>query len=118
MTLAKDFSLSAVIAGFITVLVGFSGAGVIVFKAAQALGATPSEIGSWIWALGVGYGAHECDIILAVQNARGHGLVYAGSGFVDSSGGRHFYAGSDWGFFNLRIAAGNLRGLPAGLSGR
>ncbi|KPQ36268.1 MAG: benzoate membrane transport protein [Phormidesmis priestleyi Ana] len=56
MTLAKDFSLSAVIAGFITVLVGFSGAGVIVFKAAQALGATPSEIGSWIWALGWGMG--------------------------------------------------------------
>ncbi|MEO1395674.1 MAG: benzoate/H(+) symporter BenE family transporter [Cyanobacteria bacterium J06634_5] len=56
MTLTKDFSLSAVIAGFITVLVGFTSAGVIVFQAAQALGATPAEIGSWIWALGAGMG--------------------------------------------------------------
>lgn len=56
MTLAKDFSLSAVIAGFITVLVGFTSAGVIVFQAAQALGASPAEIGSWMWALGLGMG--------------------------------------------------------------
>lgn len=56
MTLAKDFSFSAVIAGFITVLVGFTGAGVIVFQAAQALGASPAEIGSWMWALGLGMG--------------------------------------------------------------
>ena len=56
MTLAKDFSLSAVIAGFITVLVGFTSAGVIVFQAAQALGASPAEIGSWMWALGIGMG--------------------------------------------------------------
>ncbi len=56
MTLIKDFSLSAVIAGFITVLVGFTGAGVIVFQAAQALGATQAEIASWMWALGWGMG--------------------------------------------------------------
>ena len=30
----KDFSLSAAIAGFVSVLVGFSSAGVIVFQAA------------------------------------------------------------------------------------
>lgn len=56
MTFAQDFSLSAVIAGFVSVLVGFTSAGVIVFQAAQALGATPVEIGSWIWALGLGMG--------------------------------------------------------------
>ena len=56
MTISKDFSISAVIAGFVTVLVGFTGAGVIVFQAAQSLGATPAEIGSWIWALGWGMG--------------------------------------------------------------
>ncbi|MEL6399518.1 MAG: benzoate/H(+) symporter BenE family transporter [Cyanobacteria bacterium J06626_4] len=56
MTIAKDFSISAVIAGFVTVLVGFTGAGVIVFQAAQSLGATPVEIGSWLWALGWGMG--------------------------------------------------------------
>ncbi|NJO52227.1 MAG: hypothetical protein HC840_25695, partial [Leptolyngbyaceae cyanobacterium RM2_2_4] len=36
----SDVSFSAVVAGFVTVLVGFTGAGVIVFQAAQALGAT------------------------------------------------------------------------------
>ena len=56
MTISKDFSISAVIAGFVTVLVGFTGAGVIVFQAAQSLGAPPAEIGSWIWALGWGMG--------------------------------------------------------------
>ncbi|MEL6855323.1 MAG: benzoate/H(+) symporter BenE family transporter [Cyanobacteria bacterium J06607_13] len=56
MTFIRDLSFSAVIAGFISVLVGFTGAGVIVFQAAQTLGATPVEIGSWIWALGLGMG--------------------------------------------------------------
>ncbi|NER85432.1 MAG: hypothetical protein F6K42_39270, partial [Leptolyngbya sp. SIO1D8] len=55
-TVLKDFSLSAAIAGFVTVLVGFTSAGVIVFQAAQALGASPTEIGSWLWALGLGMG--------------------------------------------------------------
>ncbi len=51
-----DLSVSAVIAGFVTVLVGFTSSAVIVFQAAQALGAGPREIGSWMWALGLGMG--------------------------------------------------------------
>lgn len=51
-----DLSISAVIAGFVTVLVGFTSSAVIVFQAAQALGAGPREIGSWMWALGLGMG--------------------------------------------------------------
>jgi benzoate membrane transport protein len=54
--LLRDASLSAVVAGFVTVLVGFTSSAVIVFQAAQALGATPAEIGSWMWALGLGMG--------------------------------------------------------------
>jgi benzoate membrane transport protein len=54
--LVQDFSISAVIAGFVSVLVGYSSAAVIVFQAAQALGATEAEIGSWMWALGLGVG--------------------------------------------------------------
>ncbi|MEM7061606.1 MAG: benzoate/H(+) symporter BenE family transporter [Cyanobacteria bacterium P01_B01_bin.77] len=53
---SQDFSISAAIAGFVSVLVGFTGAGVIVFQAAQAMGASPIEIGSWLWALGWGMG--------------------------------------------------------------
>ncbi|NEZ66889.1 benzoate transporter BenE [Leptolyngbyaceae cyanobacterium CCMR0082] len=56
MTFFKDFSLSAVISGFVSILVGFTSAAVIVFQAAQTLGANPTEIGSWLWALGWGMG--------------------------------------------------------------
>jgi benzoate membrane transport protein len=52
----KDLSLSAVIAGFIAVLVGFTSSAAIVFQAAQALGASPEQITSWMWALGMGTG--------------------------------------------------------------
>ncbi|MEM9447356.1 MAG: benzoate/H(+) symporter BenE family transporter [Cyanobacteria bacterium P01_E01_bin.6] len=52
----KDFSVSAAIAGLVTILVGFTSAAVIVFQAAQTLGASPAEIGSWFWALGLGMG--------------------------------------------------------------
>ena len=52
----KDMSLSAVVAGFVAVLVGFTSSVAIVFAAAQALGATPAQTTSWIWALGLGMG--------------------------------------------------------------
>lgn len=52
----KDFSFSAMVAGFVTVLVGFSSSGVLVFQAAQALGATPAQSSSWLWALCMGMG--------------------------------------------------------------
>lgn len=56
MGFLKDLSLSAIVSGFVSILVGFSSAAVIVFQAAQTLGATPIEIGSWLWALGWGMG--------------------------------------------------------------
>ncbi len=56
IALRRDLSLSAVAAGFIAVLVGFSSSVAIVFAAAQALGATPAQTTSWIWALGLGMG--------------------------------------------------------------
>ena len=52
----RDLSVSAVVAGFVTVLVGFTSTAVIVFQAANAVGAGPAEIASWMWALGLGMG--------------------------------------------------------------
>ncbi len=52
----KDFSLPAIVAGFVAVLVGFTSSVVIVFQAAAALGATEAQATSWIWALGLGMG--------------------------------------------------------------
>ena len=51
-----DLSLSAATAGFVAVLVGFTSSVAIVFQAATALGATPAQLSSWIWALGLGMG--------------------------------------------------------------
>ena len=55
-TFFKDLSLSAFVAGFVAVLVGFTSSVAIVFQAAQAFGATPAMIASWMWALGIGMG--------------------------------------------------------------
>src|SRR6478752_208860 len=55
-TVIRDFSVSAVVAGLVTVLVGVTSSAVIVFKAAEALGATEAQTGSWMWALGLGIG--------------------------------------------------------------
>ena len=56
MRVLRDASFSALAAGFVTVLVGFASSAVIVFQAAQALGASEGEIASWMWALGLGMG--------------------------------------------------------------
>lgn len=55
-SLWRDLSVSAIAAGFVTVLVGFSSSAAIVFQGAQSLGATPEQISSWMWALGLGMG--------------------------------------------------------------
>ncbi len=56
MRFLNDLSASAVIAGFVTVLVGFTSSAVVVFQGATAIGATPADIASWWWALGLGMG--------------------------------------------------------------
>ena len=56
MRFFKDLSLSALTAGLVAVLVGFTSSVAIVFQAAQAFGATPQMITSWMWALGLGMG--------------------------------------------------------------
>ena len=52
----QDLSLSAASAGFVAVLVGFTSSVAIVFQAALAFNASPEQITSWMWALGLGMG--------------------------------------------------------------
>lgn len=52
----RDFSPAAINAGFTTVLVGYTSTVVLVFQAAQHLGASDQEISSWLLALGLGMG--------------------------------------------------------------
>jgi benzoate membrane transport protein len=52
----RDWSLSAAVAGFVAVLVGYTSSVVIVSQAAHALGATTAQVTSWMWALGLAMG--------------------------------------------------------------
>ena len=56
MQFFKDVNASAFTAGFVAVLVGFTSSVAIVFQAALAFNATPAQIASWMWALGIGMG--------------------------------------------------------------
>jgi len=56
MAFFRDVSVPAVVAGFVTVLVGDTSSAVIVFQAARAVGADEAGIASWLWALGLGMG--------------------------------------------------------------
>jgi len=59
-----DLSPSAVVAGFVAVLVGYTSSVVIVFQAAAALGATAAQTASWLWALGLGMGLTSAGLSL------------------------------------------------------
>ena len=48
--------ISAIVAGFVAILVGYSGSAAIVFQAAKSAGADAAMIGSWMGALGLGMG--------------------------------------------------------------
>ena len=63
----RDVSLSAVIAGCIAVLVGVTSSIPIAFQAAQAVGATPAQTSSWVWAIGVGTGVTSAGLSLAYR---------------------------------------------------
>jgi len=52
----KDFSFSALVAGFVSVLVGFTSTVAIILQAAENLGATKDQTASWLWAIGIGMG--------------------------------------------------------------
>jgi benzoate membrane transport protein len=49
-----DSSTSAVVAGFIAMLTGYTSSLVLIFQAGQAAGLSSGQISSWIWALSIG----------------------------------------------------------------
>ena len=63
----KDFSFSALVAGFVSVLVGFTSSVAIIFQATQNLGATPEQTASWLWAIGIGMGIPSIVFSLATR---------------------------------------------------
>ena len=87
--LVRDFSLASLVAGFVAVLVGFTSSVAIVFAAAQALGATPAQATSWIWALGLGMGLTSIGLswwyrepVLTAWSTPGAALIAGTSGLA------------------------------------
>ncbi|MCE4554129.1 benzoate/H(+) symporter BenE family transporter [Roseateles cellulosilyticus] len=62
--LLQDFSTSTLVAGFVAVLVGYTSSVAIIFQATVALGATPAQTASWLWALGLGMGVTSVGLSL------------------------------------------------------
>jgi len=60
-----DTSPSAVVAGFIAMLTGYTSSLVLMFQAGQAAGLTNAQISSWIWALSIGMAV--CSIGLSLR---------------------------------------------------
>lgn len=52
----KDFSLSAVTAGFLAVLISYAGPLVIFFQAGQSAHVSADMMSSWVWAISIGAG--------------------------------------------------------------
>ncbi|PWQ93379.1 benzoate/H(+) symporter BenE family transporter [Leucothrix arctica] len=60
----QGLALRHFISGFIAVLVGFTSSVAIIFQAASAAGATPSQVTSWMLALCIGMGATSIGLSL------------------------------------------------------
>ncbi|WP_088283859.1 benzoate/H(+) symporter BenE family transporter [Ideonella sp. A 288] len=52
--LRRDWSVSAITAGFLAVLISYAGPLLIFFQAARAAGAGPELMASWVWAISMG----------------------------------------------------------------
>jgi benzoate membrane transport protein len=63
-TTYHDFSMASLSAGFVAILVGYASSVAIIFQAANTFNATPAQLSSWMWALGIGMGL--CTLIPSV----------------------------------------------------
>jgi len=85
----QDLSLPSTVAGFVAVLVGFTSSVAIVFQGAQALGATSTQLTSWMWALGLGMGLTSLGLslwtrqpVLTAWSTPGAALIAASHGLA------------------------------------
>lgn len=60
-----DTSPSAIVAGFIAMMTGYTSSLVLMFQAGQAAGLTSGQISSWIWAISIGMAV--CSIGLSLR---------------------------------------------------
>jgi benzoate membrane transport protein len=81
----KDFSLSSLVAGFVAVLIGFTGSVALIFEATHQLSATPEQTASWLWALGIGIGVGSVGLSLATRQPVMIAWSTAGAGVIASA---------------------------------
>src|SRR3954469_2683559 len=60
-----DTTPSAIVAGFIAMMTGYTSSLVLMFQAGQAAGLTSGQISSWIWAISIGMAV--CSIGLSLR---------------------------------------------------
>ena len=81
----KDLSLSALVAGCVSVLVGFSSSIAIIFQATRGLGATPEQTASWLWAIGFGMGIPTILLSLVLRKPILYAWSVAGVAVIGSA---------------------------------
>ena len=64
-----DTSLSAVVAGFVAMMTGYTSSLVLMFQAGQAAHLTDAQISSWIWALSIGMARLHDRAVAALSRA-------------------------------------------------
>jgi benzoate membrane transport protein len=110
MSFFKDLSLPSFTAGFVAVLVGFTSSVAIVFQAALGFGATPAQITSWMWALGLGMGL--CTLVPSLWLRKPVMVAWSTPGAaVLAVAGNGFSMGEAVGAFMLCAALITLCGL-------
>jgi benzoate membrane transport protein len=110
MQFFKDLSVSSFTAGFVAVLVGFTSSVAIVFQAALGFGATPAQITSWMWALGLGMGL--CTLVPSLRLRKPVMVAWSTPGAaVLAVAGSGFSMGEAVGAFMLCAALITLCGL-------
>jgi benzoate membrane transport protein len=106
----SDLSLSAAVAGFIAVVVSYSGPMVIILTAAHVAQLTPGQTTSWVWAVSIGSGATCIALSLWTRNPVITAWSTPGAALLVSSLG-HYSFGEAIGAYLVSAVAITLVGL-------
>src|ERR1700710_3258431 len=73
-----DSSLSAIVAGFVAMMTGYTSSLVLMFQAGRAAHLSDAQISSWIWALSIGMAL--CTIGLSMNSRAPIGVAWSTPG--------------------------------------
>lgn len=114
--LRRAITLSGITAGFIVILISYTGPLLIVLQAAATAGLTPEQTSSWVWAVTVGNGLATIFMSLLFRQPITSPYSTAGAALLVTSL-THFSIGEAVGAYLISAAALMLLGM-SGLFGR